>query len=469
MNQAFSRLSVHALLALVFLALSATANAATKITYYYGKQGDWITSRQKNSDAACMAILSENPDGTSRYKHVAALAGTGGANCIGDLQPSGPRGAYGQWVSTTVTCEHGSADGLNCNVPPKDCSPTAGSVDHSVALAGRRSDIPPGSPTRPLNPNMCSDGCQYAYAGDLTNTNCGSIRGGDPGDLYCVFRYSGTGQACVPSDEPVDAAAPPDPNPPADPNDPTNPANNCGKGFAWSGTTCVRYFEPDTNNGGNTGGNDNSGGNTGGNNGGSDNGGGDSGSGNGSGDGSGNGSGDGNGSGNGNTGGGGPATDVSGVEDRLDKIWDSLFGGEYDNSGDGNDAESEASGESAGSAIGDLLASEGQEAVDAYEEDSKEFLDTLPNTVAGWFGDGTTVGLRRGLETVLPSASGCADYKVAFSLGKYNSSLVLPVCEISRYTRLLEWVIYCVTAIGLWRILFSGLRQDDVKAAKGGF
>ncbi|MDP9942131.1 hypothetical protein [Ectopseudomonas alcaliphila] len=374
----------------------------------------------------------------------------------------------------TIHCSHTQgwsweAEACVDTPPPDQCASTEGSIDHSVAFAGRRSDIPPGTPTRPVNSSMCSGGCQYAYAGDGTNTNCGSIRGGDPGDLYCVFRYSGTGQACVPSDEPVDAAAPPDPNPPADPNDPTNPANNCGKGFAWSGTTCVRYFEPDTNNGGNTGGNDNSGGNTGGNNGGSDNGGGDSGSGNGSGDGSGNGSGDGNGSGNGNTGGGGPATDVSGVEDRLDKIWDSLFGGEYDNSGDGNDAESEASGESAGSAIGDLLASEGQEAVDAYEEDSKEFLDTLPNTVAGWFGDGTTVGLRRGLETVLPSASGCADYKVAFSLGKYNSSLVLPVCEISRYTRLLEWVIYCVTAIGLWRILFSGLRQDDVKAAKGGF
>lgn len=378
----------------------------------------------------------------------------------------------GYYVSGNVyvyeTCEGGSvASPGNCPLPPDQCASTQGTIDHSVALAGRRSDIPPGTPTRPANTNMCSGGCQYAYAGDGTNTNCGSIRGGDPGDLYCVFRYSGTGKACVPSDEPVDAAAPPDPNPPADPNDPTNPANNCGKGFAWSGTTCVRYFEPDTNDSGNTGGNDNSGGNTGGNNGGSDNGGGDNGSGSGNGTGSGNGSG--NGSGDGGTGGGGPATDVSGVEDRLDKIWDSLFGGEYDNSGDGNDAESQAAGDSAGSAIGDLLASEGQGAIDAYEEDSKEFLDALPNTVAGWFGDGTTVGLRRGLETVLPSASGCNDYKVAFSLGKYNSSLVMPVCEISRYTRLLEWVIYCLTAIGLWRILFSGLRQDDVKASKGGF
>lgn len=358
-----------------------------------------------------------------------------------------------------------------CEPPPVNCTSTLGTVDHSVALAGLRSEVL-GKPASPINSKMCSGGCQYAFSGDGSMTNCGSIRGGDPAQLYCVFRYTGTGQACEPSDEPVDAAAPPNPNPPADPNDPTNPANMCGKGHAWSGTTCVRYFDPDTNDSGNTGGNDNSGGNTGGNNGGSDNGGGDNGSGSGNGSGNGNGNGSGNGSGDGGdggSGGGGPPTDVSGVEDRLDKIWDSLFGGEYDNSGDGNDAESEAAGESAGSAIGDLLASEGQGAIDAYEEDSKEFLDALPSTVADWFGDGTTVGLRQGLETVLPSASGCNDYKVAFSLGKYNSSLVMPVCEISRYTRLLEWVIYCLTAIGLWRILFSGLRQDDVKASKGGF
>ena len=45
----------------------------------------------------------------------------------------------------------------------------------------------------------------------------------------------------------------------------------------------------------------------------------------------------------------------------------------------------------------------------------------------------------------------------------------LPVCALMPYKPILEWVIYCLTAIGAWRIGYSALRQEDSKAAKGGF
>lgn len=125
---------------------------------------------------------------------------------------------------------------------------------------------------------MCDNSCAYQYAGDGSTTNCGTLRDTDPAQYYCVFKYTGIGEACLPGDEPINANAPPNPDPPVDPNDPIDPRNNCGRGYAWSGTTCVRYWDPDTptdpsnpdpgnggnNGGGNTGGGNNGGGNTGG-------------------------------------------------------------------------------------------------------------------------------------------------------------------------------------------------------------
>ncbi|MNF97729.1 hypothetical protein D3C84_805680 [compost metagenome] len=64
---------------------------------------------------------------------------------------------------------------------------------------------------------------------------------------------------------------------------------------------------------------------------------------------------------------------------------------------------------------------------------------------------------------------GCTDYKIAFDLGNYRANLVLPVCDLTRLKPLLEYVIWIVTAIGLWKILYAALRQEDAKAAKGGF
>ncbi|MBV7564161.1 hypothetical protein [Pseudomonas sp. sia0905] len=92
---------------------------------------------------------------------------------------------------------------------------------------------------------MCDNACSYEFSGDGTTTRCGSLTGGDPSQLYCVFTYTGTGSACIASDEPSNSNAPPNPDPPKDPNDPTDPRNNCGPDHAWSGTTCVPYLDPD--------------------------------------------------------------------------------------------------------------------------------------------------------------------------------------------------------------------------------
>lgn len=64
---------------------------------------------------------------------------------------------------------------------------------------------------------------------------------------------------------------------------------------------------------------------------------------------------------------------------------------------------------------------------------------------------------------------GCADYRIPLFLDSNNATLVIPVCQLTRVKPLLEWVIWTVTLIGLWKIFYSALRQEDVKASKGGF
>lgn len=297
MAQALLRPSIHALLGLIVLTLSTTANAATTITYYYGQQGDWITSRQKHPDAACLAILSEGPGGGTTYKHVAALAGSGGAACIGDTA-TGTRAQYGSWVKATATCEHGSADGLSCNQPPEPsaCESKAGSSFAFMAS-------PPEGQLSLPGEYICDSGCRATW----NSGSNGGCANNDQGVRACFGIGTYTGGDCqtgdiptgtgTPPPDPTDPTTPTDPTDPTDPVDPTDPSNNCGPGYSWSGTTCVPTNPTDPSNPGDGDGDDDNTG--GGNNGGGGNVGG-IGDGEGNGDGSGSGDGDGNGSGNGN-------------------------------------------------------------------------------------------------------------------------------------------------------------------------
>src|SRR5690606_3568702 len=270
------------------------------------KQGSWYTSAQSSAVAACQAIWSENPDGVSLYDYVTTGAGTSGGSCFGKLKSGTSQTSVGSWEKVSTVCEHGSADGLNCNPPPEpqDCSNLSPGIFKSpsgpIINSGGRNYIatgfPPGS-------SVCFGGCSYSI-GNTASSCYKDIGSADTG--YCNYIGTGTGDSCNEPDAPLgapgDALNPPDtPDvPPSDPNDP------CAgmPGYSWSGTTCVK--DPDDNNppGGDTGGGDN-GGNDGGNSGGGNSGGGNSGGGdsgggnNGGGDGSGNGDGDGHGEGGG--------------------------------------------------------------------------------------------------------------------------------------------------------------------------
>lgn len=161
---------------------------------------------------------------------------------------------------------------------------------------------------------------------------------------------------------------------------------------------------------------------------------------------------------------------IDGTNDLLTDIKDGLIGEPYDNSGDGNDADSQGAGEQAGTGIGDSITEKTGSILEERETESQEYLESLPDKVEDWFGSGgENVGLTGIINTIVPTSAGCSDYIIDASLDKYSSKIVIPGCELTRVKPLLEWVIWCVTLIGLWKILYSSLRQDDVKASKGGF
>jgi hypothetical protein len=147
-----------------------------------------------------------------------------------------------------------------------------------------------------------------------------------------------------------------------------------------------------------------------------------------------------------------------------------LLGEEYDNSGDGSDKELEGAGDSTGKQLAKAIEEQTASILEERDKDSNDFLKKLPSTVTNWFGDsGQKVGLSGVLNTILPVATNCAPYVLKLDLDRYKADLKLNVCELTRVKPLLEWVIWAVTLVGLWKILYAGLRQEDVKASKGGF
>lgn len=183
-------------------------------------------------------------------------------------------------------------------------------------------------------------------------------------------------------------------------------------------------------------------------------------------------------------GGGGPPTDLSQTNDELrglgDKLDEStglledikdLLTGDGDDAGnsDGSAADAEAEGAAVGNQIGDAITTHMEAVDEERNEEVEDVLHQLPNQVSQWFGaDGSAVGLDF-IDNILPAPVACADYVVPLSLNGYTANIRMPVCALMPYKPILEWVIYCLTAIGAWRIGYSALRQEDAKAAKGGF
>lgn len=145
--------------------------------------------------------------------------------------------------------------------PPKDCTSSLGTT---TAALSQMTQLDGG--VKPTNPAHCDNGCKAVYTSG-GSTLCGPLKSDPSGPKYCIFKYTGTGEQCNGSESPTNAGSPYTPAPAKDPNDPTDPQNNCkGAGAVWSGTSCVKYWEPEKSDTGGTGtpGTGGTGGNTGG-------------------------------------------------------------------------------------------------------------------------------------------------------------------------------------------------------------
>ncbi|WP_431482686.1 hypothetical protein [Pseudomonas solani] len=162
---------------------------------------------------------------------------------------------------------------------------------------------------------------------------------------------------------------------------------------------------------------------------------------------------------------------LDGIGQKIDDIIEGLFGDEFSDSDLGAEGEAKQAGEEAAAGLPAIFEEQQEKILEERDAQADSYLKSLPRTVEKeWFGvDGQLVGLNNVLNKVLPTAMGCADYRIPLSLDSYNANLVIPVCELTRIKPLLEWVIWMITLIGLWKILYSALRQEDVKASKGGF
>lgn len=165
---------------------------------------------------------------------------------------------------------------------------------------------------------------------------------------------------------------------------------------------------------------------------------------------------------------------LEGIGDQLGELLDGLFGEDYDGSGDGDGEAIEGEAQGLGQQLGDLIGEQTEQIIGERDGEAESILeDDIPKLVSGKDGifdpDGFVVGSMDFLNDVLPSAYGCNNYEIEFDLGQYHSKLLLPVCELTRLKPLLEYLVWMITIVGFWKILYSGLRLEDAKASKGGF
>lgn len=163
---------------------------------------------------------------------------------------------------------------------------------------------------------------------------------------------------------------------------------------------------------------------------------------------------------------------LEGIAEGIEGLTEGLLGDEYDGSGDGDGDGLEGTGSELGNELAGMIGDQLGEAQEEQLVSDELSLDKIVDSVDGdkWFGDNSQVAsLLNFTKDLLPAATGCADVAYSFNLGRYNSRIILPVCDLTRLKPLLEWIIYVVTAIGLWNIAYSTLRMENAKAAKGGF
>jgi len=158
---------------------------------------------------------------------------------------------------------------------------------------------------------------------------------------------------------------------------------------------------------------------------------------------------------------------ITGLGDRISAQLDGMgFGTAYDGSAEGSVGGAGDIGSAAGEGVGDAIGSAVDGAVAEHEGDVDDALKDVPGQVEDIFGDDPAFESLRG---ILPGASHCSNYQTSFTVMRYSITLTLPVCLLSSIKPLLEWLVWCLTAIGLWNIFYSGLRLENAKASKGGY
>lgn len=159
--------------------------------------------------------------------------------------------------------------------------------------------------------------------------------------------------------------------------------------------------------------------------------------------------------------------------DKTNSLLDGIKGlldDEYDAAAEWSDAEARASGNAAGDAMGQSVGSAVDDAVAERNAQVEEAIDEAPSTVDDFFGSsGERIPGLNSLGDFLPEAVGCSDYVIPINAMGVSIQVKLPVCFLSRFKTLIEWVLWCLTAIGLWNIFYSGLRLENAKASKGGY
>ncbi|MCQ2990929.1 hypothetical protein NLO72_17065 [Pseudomonas tremae] len=273
-------------LSFVITLFSYSSIALAETPYY------WVgpnNPRAANPMGACNPSVSN-----ATLSGIEMQPGGAGASCVYTYTDS--KGNPQTLTTGTVSrggdyCPSGTEFDSTTGICKSSCSSTTGTTGISLSAANKLT-----GGVIPVNNKMCNNSCQFVYTSG-GSTDCGALKA-NPDSYYCIFKYTGNGQACDGSEEAANSGAPDTSVPPKDPNDPTDPANNCPKGYSWSGTTCVKYWEdekeptttPPPNPGTGTGGGGGSGGGSGGGAGGGDTGTGDApppGTGNGSGGGAG--------------------------------------------------------------------------------------------------------------------------------------------------------------------------------------
>ncbi|MDQ7984072.1 hypothetical protein QYS36_03860 [Pseudomonas sp. G34] len=445
---------------------------------YQWTTGGYAPSRASSASASCTIFANWYPNATSpSVRNI----GDGDLRCVIVNGINWREEFYTISRSGDSCPEPGSvlnAQAGECSPPPNACEPLAGQRFSFFA------NVPNGGSSLP-GEYICNQGCRAAWSGE-----CGT---NDQGVSACWGLATYNGQVCESGDTPSGIGTPPkDPSEPTDPTtptdpteptDPTDPPPTCGPGYSWSGTTCVKdppkvcdpstgEVCPPTDPTGPTNPTDPT----------DPNNPGDGGDGDGSGDGDGE-PGTPGGDGDGDKEKLGPKIDktnslLDGISKALGNLGDAfkefaedVLGEKYDGEGEGDES---SIGEAAAGLAGNLAGAFGQGMTDtlaAQEASDISTLSDISNIVNNeWFGPGTAAYKAIYLiDGVLPRSTSCSPFDIKIDADRLHTNLRLDACELSRIKPLLEWIIWMLTLIGVWRIAYAGLRLENAKAEKGGF